>query len=226
MKSRFWLVTLFIVSALLLSAYTIDFSTEIESDGSGEMTVTLVFGEDDIEELEDDGDSVEELCEDIEDESDFPRAGSIEYKESRNEQTCIITIPFDDLDELEEIYQEFFGFDVVKLRMNDGELTYEMDVYYYESDDEEATWTVVMPGSVEDSNADDESGRTLTWDLRDGSNEIEAKSSPSSSLLWWVLGIGLACLCGVVVLGGGGAGVFYYMRQKKAGEAGDEVESL
>lgn len=230
MKRKLSLVVI-LLTALLLSSCTIQFNTTIEKDGSGSVAVEIGFSETDIEMLDEfDGGTPEDFCEDMEDEgADIPEGATFEIEERGDEIWCVFTTPFDDIDELKDIYEEM-GMTVNELELVDGELIYDIDVDMSDAGTDDLgipgidlLWVVTVPGSVGENNADSEDGKTLTWDLEDGgviNVNAESSSGGLNSIWWWVIGIGLACLC-LLVLVGGGAGIFFYMRKKNTDE---EVE--
>lgn len=245
MKSK-KLYIIFSLTALLFSACTMRFTTDIKSDGSGEFKILLSITKEDIDAIEDelnedfedfiDGQTgendIQDACESVEDEDDFPREGSVKYSERGNTFSCEITIPFDDLDALEEIYGDMGLANVNRLRINsDGDLDYEVDVSMFGMDDPddlgigdfEYSWNVKVPGKAVKDNADDVSGSTLTWELdpRDDSVSIEVESEPSTNIWIWVLVIGGLCFFGLLVLGGGGA-AFYFIQKKNKEDAAEE----
>ncbi|MBW8010354.1 MAG: hypothetical protein FVQ83_03810 [Chloroflexi bacterium] len=241
MKSKLLFLSL-LLTTLLFSACTVKFTTVINSDESGEFKILLSLSEDDIDAIEDEmnqdfedflddetnENDLQDACESVEDESDLPRGATVKYSDRSGTFTCEITIPFDDLDELEEIYADMGLASVNRLRINsDGELDYEVDLLLYGMDDPDDigiddfdfSWNVEVPGKAVNDNSDDSSGNTLTWDLdpRDDNVSVEVESEPGTSIWLWVAIIGGLCFFGLLVLGGGGAA--YYFTQKKKQEA-------
>lgn len=246
MKSKLVFISLVSLLGLFSAACSVHFTTVINSDGSGDFKIKYVITEKDIQDVEDEFDQdfedflddqfgendLEEVCNVLEDEGDLPRSADAEYSEAEGEFSCEITIPFDDIDELVEIYEDL---DIGEIRDidlgRDGDLTYEldMDMTDAEGEDEfgvsgiEYLWIVTVPGSVEDSNASEVKGRTLTWELEPGYVErIDLIAGPGglltglidASSVWWIFGFGLFCLCGLA-LAGGGAGFYFYTKKKK-----------
>ena len=228
------------ITILLISACSFQFSTVIESDGSGEFSIEMEFTEDDFalmgavsgEELLDQagGDS-DALCGEMgSDLGDFPSGARVEYQEKDGGFVCKFFMPFSDLDELNQIYEDM-DIDVNRLEIVDGNLEYDvaMDMAGSESDFDigfgliEIGWSLTVPGTVGDNNATNVDGRTLTWEMDGGGvQRFEAESSKAGSLsfltdsssLVWLLGFGLLCLCGLVLVGGG-VGFYFYNKKKK-----------
>jgi hypothetical protein len=60
-----------------------------------------------------------------------------------------------------------------------------------------------MPGSISDHNASEKSGNTLTWSLPssgDFNAQATSKLGAGGNAIWWVVGIGSACLCMLLVV--------------------------
>jgi hypothetical protein len=220
----------------------------INADESGEFIIKFTVTEEDIKDMEDEmgedfedfldnefgENDLEDVCKVMEDEGDFPSSADAEYSEAGGEFSCEITIPFDDIDELIDIYADMDIGEIKDIDLDrDGDLTYELDVDMTNAEDEEEfgvsgieyLWHVTVPGSIEDSNADEVKGRTLTWELEPGYVErIDLVGGPGGLLtgltdsvsVWWIFGFGLLCLCGLA-LAGGGAGFYFYTKKKKEG---------
>lgn len=240
MKSKLLFISLVSMLALLVSACSLQFTTNINADGSGEFIIEIDVTAEDIADIEDEwsddfddflddeyGDNdPEDICESLLDSLDIPRDAEFDFTERAGGFTCTLTIPFDDDNELEDLYQELGFGQVDRIRMNrDGELKYAMDVAVYFPDEDylgvqdvEVNWIVTAPGSITDEGtSDDRSGRTLTWDLRSGRDErIEFESAAGGFNWLLVMAIGLACLCALVLLGGGAAYYFYAKKKKDA----------
>ena len=247
MKMKRLLISMVMLSSLMLAACSFRFTTEIEVDGSGVFRVKLTFTEEDITLIEvEEGDTIENLvqeeygdegmqkaCEELAQDGDFPDDATAEFSDYGAEISCEIEMTFDDLDELIEIYEELFDGMTGKVRMNaDGDLSYaiELDMDDFPSGDDagfeefESLWIVKAPGIIEDHNANDKSGQTLTWNLDEsGIEDIEFDSVPAGLFtifggninVFWVLVFVSMCLCVVVLVAGGGAGFYFYNKKKK-----------
>jgi hypothetical protein len=250
MKTKRLFIFLVSLFSLALAACSTHFTTEIKADGSGEFEVRFALTEEDIKAIEEEeGDDFEDLlfdefgdddiqnaCEELVDENDFPRNATATYSENGGEFSCEISMAFDDLDELIEIYEDLFFGMTGKIRMNaDGELSYMIDLsesdFASENDfgvgEIEYLWIVTAPGSIENHNADQERKGTLTWELDAQDTEsIEFDSVPAglfsgltgSSSALWVLGFALLCLCAVVLVLGSGVALYVYIQNKKNAE--------
>lgn len=242
-------VFIYLVSliSLALSACSIHFTTEIKADGSGDFIIKFVLTEEDIIAIEEEeGDDFEDLlfdefgdddmqnaCEELAEESDFPKTAIATFSEKGGELSCEISITFDDLDALIEIYEDqLFGM-TGNIRMNsDGELRYRIDLssseFAFEEDfgagEIEYLWIVAAPGSIENHNADHERKGTLTWDLSAGDfDSIEFDSVPAGlfsglfgdSSVYWLMALALLCLCGVTLVTIGAAAFYINSQNKK-----------
>lgn len=248
MKMKRFLISMVMLSSLMLAACSFRFTTEIEVDGSGVFRVKLTATEEDISLIEvEEGDTIEnsvqeeygddgmqKACEELAQDGDFPDDATAEFSDYGSDISCEIAMTFDDLDELIEIYEEMFDGMTGKVRMNtDGDLSYaiELDMDDFPSSDDigygdlENTWIVTAPGTIEDHNADDKSGGTLTWNLDEsGIEDIEFDSVPAGLFaifggdisVFWILVFVSLCLCVVVlVVVGGGAGFYFYNKKRK-----------
>jgi hypothetical protein len=172
MKSKKLLYVLLLLSALMLSACQINTVTEINPDGSGVYKYEFGFSEEDETALAEFGSSIDEFCEDMNE--DMPD-GTIYYKETRNETEtwCVFETGFASLDELREIYSNETDPRINELGFSDGKFTYDLSIDISDEDeadmiDTEVFWIVTMPGRVIENNATDQSGATLTWRLSPG----------------------------------------------------------
>ena len=248
MKSKLLFISLVSLLGLVSAACSVHFTTVINSDGSGDFKIKYVITEKDIQDIEDEFEQdfddflddefgendLEEVCNVLEDEADFPSSADAEYSEEGGEFSCEITMPFDDIDELIEIYEDMGIGEIKDIDLErDGDLTYDMDLDMTDAEDEEEfgvseieyLWVVTVPGSIEDSNASEVKGRTLTWELEPGYIErIDIIGGPGgfptgltdSVPVWWIFGIGLLCFFGFLLVGGG-AGFYFYTKKKKEG---------
>ena len=247
MKSKRLFISIVSLFSLALAACSMHITTEIAAVGSGVFRAKISLNEADIAVIEkESGDTIENLlqdeygdssmenaCVELSKESDFPSHATIEIFDFGEEFSCEISITFDDLDELIEIYEELFDGMTGKVRMNaDGDLSYaiELDMDDFPSGDDagfeefESLWIVKAPGIIEDHNADDKRGGILTWELDDEDFEsIEFDSVPAGLFtifggnisVFWILVFVSMCLCVLVLVVGGGAGFYFYNKKRK-----------
>jgi len=248
MKTKHLFISLLSLFSLALTACSIHSTTEIKADGSGKIKVRFALTEEDIAAIEEEeGEDFEDsllagsgdtdmrnACEELANESQFSSDATAEYSESGGEFSCEISMTFADLDELIEIYEDMLLGRAIGVRMTaDGELNYSIDLNssdfthdLYGVTEVEYLWIVTAPGTIEDHNADDKSGRTLTWDLNASDfDSIEFDSAPGgflsaltgSSSPLWILAFALLCLFAVALVFAG-VGFYLYSHNKKKAE--------
>lgn len=249
MKNKRLFIFIVPLLSLAMAACSIHSTTDIKADGSGEINVRFAFTEEDIDAVEEEkGEDLEDLlaadfgdgdmgnaCEELANEREFPSNATAEYSESGGEFSCEISMTFADLDELIEIYEDMFLGKSSSIRMNaDGELSYSIDLdssdFTYDdlgAGENEYLWIVTAPGRIENHNADEKRGHTLTWDLSGGDfDSIEFDSVPEgffssitgSSSTWWVMGFAFLCLCAAILVVGSGVGFYFFNRKMKAAQ--------
>ncbi len=222
-KSKLIFIAIFAVIALLLSACQINFITDIKSDGSGAYIQEIGFQGDEasMAGLSSAGD---DFC--TSQNEDTP-PGTTVRQETRNEDEtwCIYETPFESLEGLKTIYGTT-DTGINNISLADGKMTYDITLDFSgESSDMPSGaamyWIVKMPGSLVETNATQQDGNTLTWNLQVGQvNNIRAVSNVGGlnlggNTLWYVLGgVAFLCLCCVVPLAVAG-GIFFYTRRKK-----------
>lgn len=183
------LLLIIAMMGFVISACSLDFNTNIKPDGSGEFSMQFVVNDIDIAFIEaEEGESIDEImirefdttnketaCNSLAEEGDFPLQVSVKYQEKNRNYICEISMPFSNLDELVEIYDDmFYGMTGTVRMVSSGELTYAVNV---ETDDFETaedlgipaveyTWSVTAPGSIEQHNADSKRGNKLSWELQ------------------------------------------------------------
>jgi hypothetical protein len=221
-------LTLLSLAMLLLAACTARFTTTINEDGTGEVSIEFGFTAFEASVLADFlGMDASAICDEAFAEFDYMEEVTTSV-ETRGEETwCIAAVAFASLAELEDIYYELDAY-VDTLELDEETLTYnlELDLTSMSADDLDqigaisedlpiVEWRLIAPGSVLDSNADDVQGRTLTWVLDLGTYEtIQATTNVGGeSFVPWLVGfagcIGLAIMVGLIVWVG-------YTSQKRA----------
>jgi hypothetical protein len=232
MTKRFLFFALAALAALLLNACTIQVATEIKDDGSGSYGFEMGFNQEDQEALTSLGSSPEAFCQEMQGSGDLPEGATITIEERGGETFCVMQGPFANLAELRTLYIDGDGVAVNTLEMNNGALTYDVDVNMSGGDtagiDPTAinmAWKVTVPGTVGNNNADTIEGNTLTWKLTPGqSRNVHVESSTGGfglggfGTLETVVAVACSCLCCVALLGGAGGGLYFFtQRNKKAG---------
>jgi hypothetical protein len=227
MKTRTWIIVFSMTIALLLSACTIQFATNVDKSGSGQIRVEMGYTEEEATMLENMGAGVSgDLCEEMKTEVDSADApeGAEYYSEQRGDETwCGFKVPFADLEELKGLYSDM-DMEVNEISLTDGKFVYDIDVDATGGEDFaffpiKLKWQMTVPGTVGDNNADEVDGNTLTWNLSTNSNNnIHVESTVAPDWIWWAVGIGLACLCVIFVVAAG-VGIFFLVRRNKAAPA-------
>jgi hypothetical protein len=201
------LVVLAVVGLFVLSSCTANIITEFKSDGSGSFIQEYIMTEDELASA-----SIptgDDLCTDNMgmDLSTMPAGTTVRQEKDGDEIKCIFESKFNRLSDLNLIYTGTLDSTVNNLAIQDGKLTYDVDVNMGNSDQGTmgfmVYWIVKMPGTVIENNADEQDGNTLKWSLPSGGNvnvrAVSKVSGGNSNWIWWLVGIGGACLCLVLV---------------------------
>lgn len=225
MKSRIFLFTGLVIASLLLAACSVNIGTSVTTDGSGELRTEIGFTAEEKQSLlQLSSGSTENLCDSLQSEGQgLPPDATFTQEERGDETYCVTAQPFDNLDELTQLYGEMDGVTINELSLENGKFVYDVDVDF--SDAEAAglfslsfDWRLTVPGAVGENNADEVEGQTLIWKLTPGQRmNLHAESSSGSfnfdsSTLWIVAGLLLCSLCVVVIAGG--ALAFFLLRRR------------
>jgi hypothetical protein len=153
--------------------------------------------------------------------------------------TCTVETAFKDLDKYETLIAgDFSGASFSRLEITGGHLYYDLipniagssifgEVQSGAGIDVTASWILNMPGEIVDSNANETSGQTLTWDIlkMNTASHIRAESKTGGSgvlgldptlTILAVIGL-LGCCCLIILIAGGAA--FFFLRRKKTAPA-------
>lgn len=224
--SKFFLFSLFILTALLLSACNLNVITDIKSDGSGAYIQEIGMPTEELSAL---GMEADAFCDQVG--QDLP-AGMSARQETRNEEEtwCIFETEFASLDELIALYSQT-DTRINQIALADGELIYDITLDMSGESSGmpgmglNANWIVKMPGKVIESNAAEQDGNTLTWKLVLGKeNNLRAVSKVGGltfdfggDWIWYIIGGGaFLCLCCFVPLVIAAAAFFLLRRKKQA----------
>jgi hypothetical protein len=233
-KSKFLLIALLTVLALVLSACQVNFITSIKNDGSGVYTQEIGFQGDEASMAGMDP-TAPEFC--SSQNQELPPGTSIRQEtRNGNETWCIFETAFATIEELKTIYATT-DMTVNNISITDGTLTY--DVSLDLSTDTSGTmtganifWSVTMPGTVIESNATEQDGSTLKWTLVAGQvNSIRAVSKTTSggldlsgNTLYYIIGGVCLCLCFIVVVVVAVVVIILLRRKKNAANVGIPAE--
>ncbi len=213
------------ILVLALSGCNLNFNTNVQQDGAGRMNVEIGYTTQEIEDWWEE-DVSPNFCEEIWYEEDladhFPPDTTLRVERRGAQTWCIVEIPFSNLRQLRDVYEDAFSIDVNRLEIVNEtfycDLSWDLEGLQDESSYPiEAVFRLTTPGPVTVTNADVWRGRTLTWYLdEDGENDILAVSSTrSSDWVWWLVG-GLCCLCVGVLAAAGIIGLVVYLRKKNS----------
>jgi hypothetical protein len=211
------------IMALVASACTFQFSTQINEDGSGAQIIEFGVSAEEQEQLaalmamEGSGSedfNMEEICQDEELMSEMPVDSSLELEQREDGDWCVARREFATLDELRQIFidgemglntlemtEDSFVFDLdFDLSDMAGEDMASMEMLGFGFD---FVFKLQAPGSFTEHNADevDESTNTLTWYMEPGVvNNIHAEADLSAFPLTLVIVIGVVVLALVVLI--------------------------
>ncbi len=235
MRKLLW-ISLLVGSLILSGCITLDVTTEINEDGSGEHRVILAVDSS----LYTPGAFDETL-------GDVGKAGATvkEYIDDRR-RGVLITYPFDNLEELskqlsdDETVGELFDISAKKSRglfKNTYSIDVKVDTRKFLQPDATAqgldastlsmvdfSYAVIMPGEITSHNGTLAGGNKIVWHMDAASGrtyDLSAQSQVQNNLL------PICSLCGVgivlpLVIGLGG-GVFYILRQSAARKKSEKV---
>lgn len=210
----------------------VEYATIFSENEAGQFGIIFLIDESDaddlVEELEDRdvGSDMEDWCDQVvdifDDSQDLPNLKDDTFEETDDGFSCSMIYEFDDLDELEEIYDTLGFVDVKDLDIDSKEnLDYKLDLEQIglaipsllsDSPGVDYLWSVTVSGKIDDSSADEVDGKKAIWELDEGDDlevELTAKKGGISPLLIFAL------LGGLVLLGGGGVGVFFLVKALK-----------
>jgi hypothetical protein len=221
MRTRRSLLVCSFLVLIFLAGCTIEYRTDINKGGAGQMSMAVGFTGEEASSLTDlTGGSTANICQEMwsESNSDFPANAVIRQEQRGDETYCLVEFSYANLQELRTDYENM-GITVNRLEILENRFYYDVSIDMGESDTlgfpVNMTWVVTMPGTVGTNNATTVSGQTLTWNLAVGQvNSMRAESAVGSNWLWWVLG-GLGCLCLLVVVIAAIIGIVLYLRKKK-----------
>lgn len=210
-----------IVVGLVVGGCTVQVTTQVEPDGSGVLRTEIGFTESDLELLQsfESEFSQDEICQEIESDDQV-----LTFRQELRDDGvwCVGERSFDDLDELQGIYEEMDS-TVNELRVEGGTFYYDVEPDIGEEQQEDfgftprTVWELQAPGGVIDSNADEVDGRTLRWELELGERSrltAQTRVGGISPTIWIALGLGALFLCGGAVVAGG-AGLWWYRKRSR-----------
>ena len=228
-------LALMAVVALMASACTFQFTTQINDDGSGaqiiefgvtseeqeQLQALMAMSGEDSQGMEDF--SMEQLCQDDELLSEMPVEASMQIEERDDGDWCVARREFANIDELRQIFAEG-EMELNTLELTDDAFVFDLDFDLGDMGEEDLSsleafgfgfdflFKLQAPGDALENNADEygEATNTYTWNMVPGTvNNIHVETDLSSFPTMLVVGIGV----GVVVLALVVIGVIYLSRR-------------
>lgn len=191
MRRILWFAPLALV--VLLSACTTTVDTNVGKDGSGSVATSIGMTPAELQSLSSLSASGENFCDSIQASNGLPPQVTIHQEQRGDETWCVATQPFKDLDGLRSVYGELGNVQINELTLNDGRLVYDVVVDMTDMTTEgidpsllntvqlDFEWSLTVPGSVGQNNADQVNGQTLTWKLTPGKTaQLHAESNYST----------------------------------------------
>jgi hypothetical protein len=227
--------------------------TRVAEDGSGTLTTAVGIAPSDETALSELGvDPNSDYCQQLESRADIPAGGTISKEERDGATWCVVSLPFEDLKQLTDLYGQIGDVQINKLALDSGFFVYDVNVdlrdltaegvdpAILETLDLSLDWSVTPPGTVQQDNADQAQDGTFVWHLQPGEathvrviSQVApleppqgSAAGPSGILANWrtLLAIGLAVVClGALVVAIGGLALFLVIRSRRSSSA-DETD--
>lgn len=183
---------------LLAGCHKLEATTQIESNGSGELKTAIGFSVEERASLEKQYNNSQDFC----NAAQTPENVTVTEEQRGEETWCVTTTPFKNLDELRTLYEGQKGITINRLEIKDGKFYYDVDIDTLSEGSSfaaltEITWSIVLPGAPISHNADEANGNTLTWkptrksgvvNLRAESEAPRGFSFPSCSSAFLLVG--------------------------------------
>ncbi len=220
-------LTLLVFSSVILTACTLRVATDVNPDGSGELSVEMGFSPDDRELLDNFNLTVEQVCtQNTGGNLSLPPDAAQNLEQRGEEIWCVNSVPFSDLVQLQGYFANVDGITVNQIEIADGQFVYDVEIDLTRNrnpldldlPETELIWALTVPGSLGGTNADQIEDNTLTWFVEPGEFiNLRAESSVSGPppigpdfgglgvVELIIIGVGLACLCLLGLIAGGAA---------------------
>jgi hypothetical protein len=201
---------IFLAGALLLAACQFQAHTTVQPDGSGELRIETGLTDEERRAVEEQAQSeaAGKLRSPF---RDVPESRITVKEERRGDRTWrITTTQFDNLNELQRLYEQQSGVAVNRLTLTDERFVMEVTLDTTSTESalssfEVITWTVTLPGAPIAHNATSADGKTLTWVVqpKSGTVTLRAESAVEKPAPAGLPGLALIALMGAgAVLGG------------------------
>lgn len=164
MKKRLIQICILALSFLMVGCHKLSVITEIKPNTSGRLQTEVGFSAEERANTEKKEDYSGDFCNIAE----APPNITITEEQRGDETWCITTTPFKNLDKLRELYQQRKGITINRLEVVDGIFYYDVDIDTLSEDSSfsaltEITWSLVMPDTPINHNAEQINGNKLTW---------------------------------------------------------------
>jgi hypothetical protein len=186
MKKQLIPMVVVVFSVLLVGCNKLEVTTQIKANGSGDLITGVGFSAEERKNLEEQNNNADNFCS-----TDKTLPNVVVTEEQRGDETwCITTTQFDNLSELQKLYQQRKGLMINQLEFIEQTLFYDISIDTSSEDSDfssltEIKWSVVMPDAPFNYNADEVNGNKLTWlpTPKNGVFNINAQSNiPNSGL--------------------------------------------
>jgi len=225
MERKTFLLILCAAGAILLAACKFQSTTRIDPNGAGELRTEVGFTEEERQNMDQQpvGNMPENFCNIPADQGLSPADVTVTEEQRGDETWCVTMTKFDNLEELQQLYEKNRGLAVNRLEIEEGRLYYDVDVDTSSKESDfsgfsSITWKIVTPGTPGDHNASEIQSNILTWEIsRDtGVINLRAESTvegagPGLPLI--IGGVIVLCVSGAVLLVG--VGVFIGSRRSR-----------
>jgi len=172
MKSRSIKLLVLIFGALLLAGcHKLEARTKVTPNGSGELQMGVGFSAEERANIEKQNNNAQDFCNTAQ-----TSQGMTVIEEQRGDETwCITTTQFKNLEELRSLYEQRKGIRVNRLEIVDKKFYFDIDIDTVSETSDfsvptDITWSVVLPGTPIEHNANEVNGNALTWTV-DPENE-------------------------------------------------------
>jgi len=201
MKNHFIKIFITILCVLLLTGcHKLEETTIIKPNGSGELRMDVGFSAEERANMEKQNGNSQDFC-------NISQVGpnvTVTEEQRGDETWCITVTQFKDLDELRSLYEQRKGITINRLEISGDEFYYDIDMDTLSEDSNfstltDITWSLELPGTPIDHNADQVGENTLIWipTPKSGVVNLRAESEvpkfrfPSCSAAFIGIGAGL-----------------------------------
>jgi hypothetical protein len=158
------LVVLVIGAFVLAGCHKLEVTTKIEPNGSGELRMGVGFSAEERANMEKQNSNPQDFC----NTSQTPPNVTVTEERRGDETWCTTTTRFKNLEQLRSLYEQRKGIKINRLEISKGKFYYDVDIDTLSADSSfsaptDITWSVVLPGTPIEHNADQADENTLIW---------------------------------------------------------------